>query len=79
MNIITKFALGDTAFRLHDNKVQEVTIQHFLINVRPNVYKVPTVEIVYSLDLPTTRSRTEDTRAYEAELFATKLELLESL
>ncbi len=82
MNITTKFKLGDKAFRLHHNKVQEVTIEHFQVNVRPHpLDKTSVVEICYTLGSQENEfsTRDRDNYEYEGTLFATKADLLLSL
>jgi hypothetical protein len=84
MNITTKFQIGDTAFRLHHNKVQEVEIARFHINVKSAGFIAgerakPIVEICYTLKDTSNETNDRDNYEYEGTLFATKAELLASL
>lgn len=81
MNITTKFKLGDKAFRLYHNRVQEVEIVHLQVNVKPIKSPVTgtVVKVCYTLENINDSPRDCDNYEYEASLFATKAELLASL
>lgn len=77
MNLTTKFQPGDSAFRLHDNKVQEVEIASVEVHVARNpISHQPEVNTRYWLRVV---GDSADRVCHELLLFTTKLELLESL
>ncbi len=80
MNLITKFEVGQRAWRIHDNKAEEVEIVSVSAYVRrpgPNeLAREPKVIVEYAVESPT-----EDgyPKVGEEKLFPTKKDLLESL